>query len=288
MRKLLLVVPAVLLAVGPNSVFAVEIAALDFTGGGSAWNVTGETYEPMADTLPIIYEKDGDPTKVGFEFISPFGSPEGLGLYSLTQQIFAPAGMAMTNIRLTALGSGFSSWIMDGRVGFGLEENIAPLEYEYGVSANTGNLGTGGENNGLVVVDYVIDIDSTGDPDFPATPSIWVSVEIVKQLELVAHNADISQIVIEADLTAIPDGDFNGDLRVDGNDFLAWQRGGSPDPLSATDLADWETNYGTVAALSASIASVPEPSTGILFIGSAVLALAFRRGRAALAGRRRQ
>ncbi len=59
-------------------------------------------------------------------------------------------------------------------------------------------------------------------------------------------------------LAALP-GDF--DIDVDGFDFLKWQRGESPNPLSASDLADWEANYGTVAPLSATSTTVPEPST---------------------------
>jgi hypothetical protein len=53
-------------------------------------------------------------------------------------------------------------------------------------------------------------------------------------------------------------GDFDADDDVDGRDFLAWQRGNSPNPLSASDLADWQGNYGfgTLAATTA----VPEPS----------------------------
>ena len=35
-------------------------------------------------------------------------------------------------------------------------------------------------------------------------------------------------------------GDFDFDGTVDGFDFLSWQRGGSADPLSQSDLADWE------------------------------------------------
>lgn len=57
------------------------------------------------------------------------------------------------------------------------------------------------------------------------------------------------------------DGDFDGDGDVDGRDFLVWQRGGSPTPLSAGDLADWQNNYN--APLSA-ISAVPEPSTILL------------------------
>ena len=55
-------------------------------------------------------------------------------------------------------------------------------------------------------------------------------------------------------------GDFNGDGDVDGRDFLDWQRGSSPTPLSATDLSAWQMNYGDGGGLVATQA-VPEPSS---------------------------
>jgi hypothetical protein len=39
-------------------------------------------------------------------------------------------------------------------------------------------------------------------------------------------------------------GDWDGDGDVDGRDFLQWQRGGSPEPFSQTDLAGWQEEYG--------------------------------------------
>ena len=39
-------------------------------------------------------------------------------------------------------------------------------------------------------------------------------------------------------------GDFDFDGDVDGADLLLWQRGGSPNPLGASDLAAWEANFG--------------------------------------------
>jgi hypothetical protein len=54
-------------------------------------------------------------------------------------------------------------------------------------------------------------------------------------------------------------GDFDDDGDVDGRDFLEWQRGNSPSPFSAADLADWQANYG-VAELASAV-SVPEPAT---------------------------
>jgi hypothetical protein len=66
-------------------------------------------------------------------------------------------------------------------------------------------------------------------------------------------------------------GDFNGDDLVDGRDFLTWQRGQSPVPLSVTDLNAWQENYG---AGSLGTFTVPEPhQLAILALPAASLAL---------------
>jgi hypothetical protein len=73
------------------------------------------------------------------------------------------------------------------------------------------------------------------------------------------------------------DGDFNDDDVVDGADFLVWQRGGSPNPLSSGDLDLWKANFGQTAA-AASVGSVPEPAT-LALLGMGVAALAAVRKR---------
>lgn len=70
-------------------------------------------------------------------------------------------------------------------------------------------------------------------------------------------------------------GDFDFDGDVDGLDFLKWQRGESPAPLSASDLAQWEANYGKSSSLTSSSATVPEPSGSVLVLTN--LALTSRR-----------
>jgi hypothetical protein len=60
-------------------------------------------------------------------------------------------------------------------------------------------------------------------------------------------------------LTSGPAGDFDSDGDVDGADFLRWQRGGSPSPLSPGDLATWKANFGSGAA-AAAVGAVPEPT----------------------------
>ena len=71
-------------------------------------------------------------------------------------------------------------------------------------------------------------------------------------------------------------GDFNGDEIVDGADFLAWQRGESPQPLSASDLDLWKANFGNAGAVT-SAASVPEPTSLSLAALSAALLCLRRR-----------
>ncbi len=74
-------------------------------------------------------------------------------------------------------------------------------------------------------------------------------------------------------------GDFDVDLDVDGADFLAWQRGGSPGDL-AGDLAAWESAFGTGYSSLAAAGAVPEPSTAaLLSLALAGLATSGRRRR---------
>jgi hypothetical protein len=70
--------------------------------------------------------------------------------------------------------------------------------------------------------------------------------------------------------TPRPYGDHDNDGDVDGGDFLAWQRGESPDPLSSIDLADWRANFGAPFSASANSTAAPEPSIATLLIIAAV------------------
>lgn len=80
-------------------------------------------------------------------------------------------------------------------------------------------------------------------------------------------SATFKDFSVEVTTAGVP-GDFDDDGDVDGNDFLAWQRGDSPNgtpggPVSAADLATWQGAYGgpLVAAVS-----VPEPTTALLLV----------------------
>lgn len=65
------------------------------------------------------------------------------------------------------------------------------------------------------------------------------------------------------ELRVVASADFDGDGDVDGADFIKWQRGGSPNPLSSSDLSLWKQQFGSSAALGAG-AAVPEPTSLVL------------------------
>jgi hypothetical protein len=79
---------------------------------------------------------------------------------------------------------------------------------------------------------------------------------------------------------ALP-GNFDHDSDADGADFLAWQRGQSPAPLSLADFADWQANFGTALSAAPTSAAVPETAAFQLALLAATLIYSWRRaGRA--------
>ena len=88
--------------------------------------------------------------------------------------------------------------------------------------------------------------------------------------DLTAEWADLNYV----SLFGLP-GDFDQDGDVDGRDFLAWQRGESPIPLSPENLAEWQSSFGT-GPLLANLSAVPEPPTLALAVCLLVLGLPWR------------
>jgi hypothetical protein len=74
--------------------------------------------------------------------------------------------------------------------------------------------------------------------------------------------------------TGAPGGDYDVDGDVDGNDFLLWQRGESPEGMTTGDLDQWKAGFG----LGGSASAVPEPAC-LLIAATATGLLGKRRPR---------
>ncbi|MEO2045323.1 MAG: PQQ-dependent sugar dehydrogenase [Pirellulales bacterium] len=84
---------------------------------------------------------------------------------------------------------------------------------------------------------------------------------------LVRHSGEILRIAAATVVPSFPQGDFDLDYDADGNDFLKWQRGESPNPLSTSNLAAWKANFGIVASPNTTVSTtIPEPATGVILL----------------------
>lgn len=75
-------------------------------------------------------------------------------------------------------------------------------------------------------------------------------------------------------------GDFDDDGKVDGRDFLVWQRGETTPALDPDLLADWQAHYGESSSpFGALTVAVPEPSALCLVLSAVFIAVGTRRTR---------
>jgi hypothetical protein len=110
-----------------------------------------------------------------------------------------------------------------------------------------------------------IDLDSLGVPE-------WGSIsELFLLSDNLARNTPVDLLMVAGLPPVYRPGDYNGDLDVDGQDFLTWQREygngfGSPadgtrdGSVDGSDLAHWQQYYQSSALNLAGLA-VPEPAT---------------------------
>ncbi len=122
----------------------------------------------------------------------------------------------------------------------------------------------------------------------------WIGIQIENEADATgtvtgwAYETTMGMSIVAGDVgDQTQAGDFDGDGDVDGRDFLIWQRGGSPNFLSAGDLTAWQTNYGVGGGpLGANSTAVPEPGSmlitaigGMFLLGGFVTRRIFRGGR---------
>ncbi len=86
----------------------------------------------------------------------------------------------------------------------------------------------------------------------------------------------VDNVKIEGPFAVPADGDFDANVAIDGGDFLAWQRGESPNGAVAGDLALWQAHFG-MPITGPGISAAPEP--GCLMLAGAAAAGLLSAGR---------
>ena len=106
-------------------------------------------------------------------------------------------------------------------------------------------------------------------------------------------DADLLDVLSQAEVDAavLPPppapvaGDYNGNGKVDGADYVLWRNGGplanevdTPGTVNAADYTEWRARYGNPPGSGAGSSAIPEPATMALFIlGLAALQMNRRR-----------
>jgi hypothetical protein len=101
---------------------------------------------------------------------------------------------------------------------------------------------------------------------------------------------DIVLMGLSSSLISVSDADFDDSGRVDGRDFLTWQRGfggsggnaagdaNGDNAVNAADFDIWKGQFGNPFPAAAAAAGVPEPGTAALAgLGALALVAARRR-----------
>jgi hypothetical protein len=251
---------------------------------------TGPTAKGTFDTSTWNIPPDSTYTYAGF----------GLGI-----GLFLPEDQRPTSGMLSDYTVSFDAWVTgydelddglntDLNVLIQTPDNEDPSDpdtdaEQVNIGVNGGNLGNLPAQPKLTTMPqhFEIDLDDLhsfgGDYDF-ATSCADVFI-LILQLQ---PNVNANEIGLDNDTmifvdnvkfegafaSSSPGGDYDGDGDADGNDFLVWQRGGSPDPLSPADLDAWKASFGQAAPISA----IPEP--GCFALAAAALAGPLLIGRA--------
>jgi hypothetical protein len=164
-------------------------------------------------------------------------------------------------------------------------------DWAYGVAADTlgnvfisGSLGAGGRLESRAFVskfDAQGNFQWTHEPELAEGPHFSWSVAADGLGNAIAAGSivDSKNEAWVAKVGEPKPGDFDANAQVDGHDFLIWQQGHSPLPLSAEDLAAWKMNLGHPAIVS-TVAAIPEPSCASLAAAAAfVLTTCWRQAR---------
>ncbi len=218
------------------------------------------------------------------------GTPSALNMNLVADQLFLPSENGVGNAFYAETQLRFKAVIAPGdSIKFSVTHSVSKISEIY-TFAQQGEISTAGETT-IIIDDLISEPQSvvwTGPNQSQAfRQAVGINVQIFSSGISSTRVEDVQLIAALATSPAIheplgPVGDFDGDLTVDGVDFLAWQRqfGGNVAPLSgadgngdglvdAADLALWKSHFPTTPAGTVTVQSVPEPSFLALSLSAA-------------------
>ena len=164
---------------------------------------------------------------------------------------------------------------------WGGDPNSATSQWFFNLDDNSANLDN--QNGGFTVFGRVVGSGMSVVDSIAALPRIGAGGAFtdlpVTDIDLVIAQQNIfnSEAVVINDVAVLnlPDGDYDFDGDVDGEDYLVWQRSfgsttdvaadGNGDAIvNSLDLVLWMNNAGATS-LAATVSGVPEPTTVALF-----------------------
>jgi hypothetical protein len=133
-----------------------------------------------------------------------------------------------------------------------------------------------------------VGVAAGGDPDGGIESDSWDYIAMTTGGQTSSDDFDWLIDNFKAEIfgsnAVVNNADFNSDGKVDGKDFLVWQRGlgltaqpnkstgdaNGDGAVNSADLAIWKTQFGTSPAAAAA-AGVPEPASGLIALAAAGL-----------------
>ena len=208
-----------------------------------------DTLSPAPDlTLIMVNPIDADPANPGIQFV---GSSQlvvtdinAIDLHLRYRVAALGGGASFTGHALQMTGISFA-----GASGLAL------------VSQSIADVDGGERGSGLAIADDETNLLQTADAgSFSPQAAVSVTMNVFLSGTAAADVVTLSTFTqhFAQNGPAFLSGDFNQDGRVDGADFLKWQRGQSPSPLSSADLMAVRNNFGAPQVPVAHPA--PEPS----------------------------
>lgn len=125
----------------------------------------------------------------------------------------------------------------------------------------------------VVSTGHQIDVDNGPEVDLRTIVDlVFRGLNDVGQIAFIARFNDGVEGFFVSNAVASADFDHDGD--VDGRDYLVWQRGGSPAPHSAGNLALWREQYAAANGGLTAAVQVPEPGTCGMLVVFAIATIA--------------